>query len=380
MSNGFPGSRPGHTGGIRRHVYLIGAPASSVVKIGTAINAKRRLQAIQVSSPIRLEVRWETLGGRPLEQSLHDAFDQYRIQGEWFDFGPLNPVVEVKRHLDLLRRTNPVELGMDAPGAESDKARGGSINESHPLPAMAQLAELLRADIIRNNYPDGYQIPSPSELAAEYEVSISVVKRALRELSSEGLITAQQGRRSTVRRPERHLRDGSTRHLRSQRAAEKAALEAEAERQGQRRTSRFIDVSNVPAPPGVAEALGMRKGDRVLRRRYIFDLNGVPAESCSSYFRHDLATGTALTEPGDIPGGAHNLLAEQLGFDLTHAPEVLFARMPTPSEVRDLRLLPGTPVVELFRTFMTRDEQCVEASVWVFAGDRHEFRYVTPMD
>lgn len=255
-----------------------------------------------------------------------------------------------------------------------------SIDKHGAIPAHAQLADLLRAEINDNGFPDGHRLPSLPELTGKYKVSVSVVRQALQQLESEGLISTRQGKGSIVRRPERHLRDGSTRHLRSQRAAEKAALEAEAERQGQRRTSRFIDVSNVPAPPGVAEALGMRKGDRVLRRRYIFDLNGVPAESCSSYFRHDLATGTALTEPGDIPGGAHNLLAEQLGFDLTHAPEVLFARMPTPSEVRDLRLLPGTPVVELFRTFMTRDEQCVEASVWVFAGDRHEFRYVTPMD
>lgn len=255
-----------------------------------------------------------------------------------------------------------------------------SIDKHGALPAHTQVADLLRSEIDDNNYPDGHRLPSLPDLITKYDVSISVVRQALQQLESEGLIATRQGKGSTVRRPRRHLRDGMTRHLRSHRAAEKGALEAEAEKQGQQRTSRFIDVSNVPAPPDVAESLQLRKGDSVLRRRYILDIDGAPAELCSSYFRHDVVGGTALTEPRDIPGGAHNLLAEQLGFDLTHAPEVLFARMPTPSEVRDLRMLPGTPVVELFRTFMTADEQCVEASVWVFAGDRHKFRYVTPMD
>lgn len=255
-----------------------------------------------------------------------------------------------------------------------------SIDRHGVFPAHAQLADLLRAEINDNDYPDGHKLPSLAELIAKHKVSMSVVRQALQQLEAEGLITTRQGKGSTVRRPKRHLRNGMTRHLRSQRAAEKAALEAESERQGQQRTSHFIDVSNVPAPLNVAEALGLRKGDSVLRRRYVLDIDGAPAELCSSYFRHDLVSGTALTEPRDIPGGAHNLLVEQLGLNLTHAPEVLIARMPTPAEARDLRLLPGTPVVELFRTFMTDDEQCVEASVWVFAGDRHEFRYVTPMD
>jgi GntR family transcriptional regulator len=255
-----------------------------------------------------------------------------------------------------------------------------SIEKHGAMPAHAQLADLLRSEIQDNEYPDGHRLPSLPELVTTFGVSISVVRQALQQLESEGLITTRQGKGSVVRRPKRHLRDGMTRHLRSQRPARTPALEAEASQQGQGHKGGFRDVGNVPAPPEVAEALGVRPGTNVLRRRYVLSIDGVPAELCSSYFRHDLAEGTALVEPKNIPGGTHNLLAEELGFDLTHAPEVLFARMPTPSEVRDLRLLPGTPVVELFRTFMTRDDQCVEASVWVFAGDRHKFRYVTPMD
>jgi len=126
--------------------------------------------------------------------------------------------------------------------------------------------------------------------------------------------------------------------------------------------------------------LNTAPGTSLIRRRYVLDINGAPSELAASYFTHELADGTILAEPTNIRGGTHNYLADELGLDLTHARELLIARMPTPQEVQDLRLLPGTPVVELTRTFYTRDERAIEVTVFVFAGDRHEFAYDVPVD
>jgi GntR family transcriptional regulator len=254
------------------------------------------------------------------------------------------------------------------------------INKRSSVPAYVQLADILRENINSGELPDEYQLPSLPALIAEHDVSMSVVRQALQQLESEGLITTHQGRGSFVRRPRRHLREGMTRHLRSQRRAGLAALEAEAGKQNQQRVSRMRDVSHVPAPERVATLLGVEPGASVLRRRYVLDIGGSPSELAESFFTHNLADGTILVEPRNIHGGTHSYLVETLRLNIKHASELLIARMPTPQEIQDLSLSPGTPVVELTRTFYTQDETPVEVTVFVFAGDRHEFAYDVPVD
>ncbi|MFF9594058.1 GIY-YIG nuclease family protein [Streptomyces sp. NPDC014646] len=73
-------------------VYVIGPPGSNRVKIGTSNNPEKRLKELQTGNPDRLEVLWSTPGGRELESMLHRAFAAYRVEGEWFDFGGVEPV------------------------------------------------------------------------------------------------------------------------------------------------------------------------------------------------------------------------------------------------------------------------------------------------
>jgi GntR family transcriptional regulator len=53
--------------------------------------------------------------------------------------------------------------------------------------------------------------------------------------------------------------------------------------------------------------------------------------------------------------------------------------MPTPEEVRLLRLPPGVPVFRVLRTVYDSRNCPVEAQVTVASGDRHEFRYEVDM-
>lgn len=77
-------------------VYVIGPARSSVVKIGTGKDVKKRLASIQTGHPEVLVARWYTPGDRTLEDALHAKFRHLRKAGEWFDFGDLDPVVEVR--------------------------------------------------------------------------------------------------------------------------------------------------------------------------------------------------------------------------------------------------------------------------------------------
>lgn len=66
-------------------------------------------------------------------------------------------------------------------------------------PAYAQLAEDLRKQMRDGSLAVGSEIPSTSQLMIQYEVSNTVVKRALDLLKAEGLLIGQQGKGVFVR-------------------------------------------------------------------------------------------------------------------------------------------------------------------------------------
>ena len=68
-------------------------------------------------------------------------------------------------------------------------------------PAYAQVADALRADIRSGRFPPGSQLPSYEALMRKYEVSVTVVRSAVRELKVEGLVYTHQGKGAFVRDP-----------------------------------------------------------------------------------------------------------------------------------------------------------------------------------
>lgn len=68
-------------------------------------------------------------------------------------------------------------------------------------PAYVQVASDLRAAIRNGQYPPGTQLPSYEALMRKYDVSITVIRSAVRELRTEGLVQTHQGKGAFVRDP-----------------------------------------------------------------------------------------------------------------------------------------------------------------------------------
>src|SRR5437764_14613114 len=68
-------------------------------------------------------------------------------------------------------------------------------------PAYAQVADALRAEIRGGRFQPGSQLPSYEALMRKYGVSITVVRSAVRELKTEGLVFTHQGKGAFVRDP-----------------------------------------------------------------------------------------------------------------------------------------------------------------------------------
>jgi GntR family transcriptional regulator len=68
-------------------------------------------------------------------------------------------------------------------------------------PAYVQVADQLRDAVRGGQYAPGSQLPSYEALMRTYDVSITVIRSAIRELKTEGLVYTHQGKGAFVRDP-----------------------------------------------------------------------------------------------------------------------------------------------------------------------------------
>ena len=74
-------------------------------------------------------------------------------------------------------------------------------------PLYAQMMEQIRSDILRGVYPVGERIPTEHELETRYGVSRVTVRRALQELTNEGLLERKQGKGTFVAQPKMEIEE-----------------------------------------------------------------------------------------------------------------------------------------------------------------------------
>lgn len=76
------------------------------------------------------------------------------------------------------------------------------IDLADQRPLYIQLAEAIKQKITRNQWTLGMMTPSENELAAEFQVSVGTVKKALGMLVQEGILFRRQGRGTFVASPD----------------------------------------------------------------------------------------------------------------------------------------------------------------------------------
>ena len=72
------------------------------------------------------------------------------------------------------------------------------IDRRSPLPFYHQLKQILLADLRERDLAPGARLPGDHELCGTYDVSRTVVRQALAELETEGVIERVKGRGTFV--------------------------------------------------------------------------------------------------------------------------------------------------------------------------------------
>lgn len=236
-----------------------------------------------------------------------------------------------------------------------------------------EIADELRARIERGEYQPGQKIPSESALSAEFKAGRDTVTKALRILKDLGLTESAQGRPATVR-AFKPIRRKANERLNKSVWGGGASMWSVDVRDAKPKVE-GLSVLPLEASPRIAEALGIQRGEQVIRRRRHYVLDGKPVLMSDSYLPADLAAGTPIADDNPGEGGIYKRL-EDIGHGPVRFKEEVRARMPYRAEASLLRLGPGTPVICIVRSAFDADGRTVEVNEMTLDGGTYIIDYL----
>lgn len=211
-------------------------------------------------------------------------------------------------------------------------------------PKWKALADEIAAKIISGEYEPGFRLAKIEELAQEGRGSKTTVHAAYKALEAQGLVTSSRGH-GTVVRERTPLSTGAEREQRSK-------ITGSSWRAGERSDSHTAGI--VAAPEDVAEALGIRAGDLVLKRSRAYrdaHTSEVISHSTSwipEVFAEELPE---LAMGKRLSGGTSiDLITRHTGRPVAHRYSAMWPRITTPADTALLEIPEDTRAAVIILT------------------------------
>ena len=225
-------------------------------------------------------------------------------------------------------------------------------------PLYHQLMQRISDDIDKGRYPVGSRIPPEHELEAEYQVSRVTVRRALAELTAEGLLERKQGKGTFVSTP-RISQDLKSVH----------SFYDACRLNGRSPSTRVVHVKETAADALDIAELNVQDGDRVVEtlRLRLADGEAVVLE------KNHFSMAYAWLENENLGGSMYNVLREY-GVEAksaTHDISIVYA---TEKQAGLLGVEPGSPLMRLREVVYDQKGRPLHNSLQLIRGDRFVFR------
>ncbi len=235
------------------------------------------------------------------------------------------------------------------------------IRRDSPVPYYYQLEEFLREQIENGTWKPGQKIPSEAELCAAFDVSRTVVRQALNELVQEGVLYRRKGKGTFVAEPK--IRESLVQNL--------TGFYEDTVALGLKPSTKVLEQKVIPAPPKIAEALGLQENDPVImidRLRFVDSepivvvITYVPYDLCPELINEDVSTRSL-----------YEILEKKYGLELVYGRRTLEAVAATREEAELLELEEGDPIVLLRSISYLKDGRPIEYFKARHRGDRSRF-------
>jgi DNA-binding GntR family transcriptional regulator len=226
------------------------------------------------------------------------------------------------------------------------------------IPLYYQLKEYLLQEI-KKNYQAGDLLPSEGEIEKKYGVSRITVRKAIEELSHEGIVVKKQGRGTFVME-QKILYDANIIGSLTQR------LEA----QKHQLKTKSIEYITITEAHHVKELL---ECDTLLCIKRFRILDGVPFALMLNYI--DARKVPNLQEKFDMES-LYTLYKEQYNISFYHAEETVEAKSATKEQARKLQIAENTPLLCLQRLSYDKQNRPTEYSDIVIKADMYKHKIV----
>ncbi len=217
-----------------------------------------------------------------------------------------------------------------------------------------QIAETLQRQIADGTYVPGGRLPTEAELSARFSVNRHTVRRALDELSREGLVRIEQGRGTFV-----------SEDVLDYTVEPRTRFSEWIRRHNKEPSGEVLQLRDMPADAQTATGLGVRVGAKIVLLERLGLADGRPVSLARHYFRHPgmlaaLYDQPSITEAFKIVGVA----------DYQRQTSRVTARLPTPSEADRLRMPRNRPVLVAENTNVDNGGAVVEFAIGLYPTPR----------
>ncbi len=233
-----------------------------------------------------------------------------------------------------------------------------SLQSVSSSPLYHQLMQRIADDIEKGNYPIGSRIPPEHELEETYNVSRVTVRRALAELTSEGLLERKQGKGTFVSTP-RISQDLKSIH----------SFHDSCRMNGVKPGTWVVHVLEITADTPDIQELNLREGDHVIETVRIRTADGLPVALEKNHF----SMAYSYLENENLGGSLYNVLKEY-GVEPKQATHDISMTYATESQAKLLNAEPGIPLIRLREVVYDQKGRPLHNSLQLIRGDRFVFR------
>lgn len=220
-----------------------------------------------------------------------------------------------------------------------------------------QIAGRLQHDIAAGVYVPGGRLPTEADLSARFDVNRHTVRRALEELSRDGLVRVEQGRGTFV-----------TEDVLEYTVEPRTRFSEWIRKHNKEPSGRVLQLEEIAAERPVAAALGIRPGGRVILLERLGFADDRPVSLTRHYFPAMRLRGL-LDALRATPRITEALQAVGVADYLRQITRVT-ARLPTPSEADLLRMPRNRPLLVTENINVDRVGNVVEFGIGCYPTPR----------
>ena len=213
-----------------------------------------------------------------------------------------------------------------------------------------RIVEAVEQDITAGTLAPGARLPTEAQMSAQFAVNRHTVRRALEELSRNGLVRVEQGRGSFVAEDVLDYTLGP-----------RTRFSEWIRRHNKEPSGRTLDLREMPADTTVAAGLGLRAGARIVRLERLGLADGRPVSVGLHHF--SAARFPKLLAALRTAVSISDALAQSGVADYRRQTTRVSARMPTEQEATLLQLARNRPLLVSENTNIDAEGRVVEFGI-----------------